>query len=155
MAWLRALALACGLVAALSIPPARAGAVLADPPARVAHHLREVEEIARHFEGVLAAGCPRFASATAWRAYLDAEVDRVVLLVAHLEQAWLEAKQSPDDEVRRTAKAPRKRLDQARTLVEKLQHCAGDNGASLGPSGLWRRIEREVPRKQAEITLPR
>jgi hypothetical protein len=155
MAWLRVLALACVLVAALSIPPAHAGAGLADPPARVAHHLREVEEIARYFEGVLAAGCPRFASATAWRTYLDGEVDRVVLLVAHLEQAWLEAKQSPDDEVRRTAKAPRKRLDQTRAFVEKLQHCAGDNGSSLGPSGLWRRIEREVPRKQAEITLPR
>ena len=98
--------------------------------------------------------CPQFSSSGEWPTYLDTEVDRVVTLVAHLEQAWVEAKRTGDDEVRRTAKAPRKRVDQARALLDKLQGCAEDNGAPISPVTLWRRIEREVPRRQAEIALP-
>jgi hypothetical protein len=56
--------------------------------------------------------------------------------------------------VRRVAKSPRKRLDQARTLVGKLSGCADANGSSLNQLGLWRRIEREVPQRQVEIALP-
>jgi hypothetical protein len=36
---------------------------------------------------VLAEDCPRFDSAAERRAYVDGEVERVVLLVAHLEEA--------------------------------------------------------------------
>jgi hypothetical protein len=78
----------------------------------------------------------------------------VVLLVAHVEQAWVEAKATGDDDVRRVAKAPRKRLEQARALLDKLSTCADDNGGALNQLGLWRRIEREVPHRQAEIALP-
>ena len=121
---------------------------------RVEHHVREVEQIARHFETVMQSGCPHFSSPAEWRSYFDAEVDRVVLMMAHLEQAWVEAKRTGDDDVRRVAKSPRRRTDDARALVEKLQACAADNGASFGPMQVWRRIEREVPRRQAEIVLP-
>lgn len=121
---------------------------------RVDHHLREVETLAQHFESVMSADCPRFSSVAEWDRYLDGEVQRVVLLMAHVEQAWVEAKTTGDDDVRRTAKAPRKRLEQARTLLGKLSGCADTNGSSLNQLGLWRRIEREVPRRQAEIALP-
>jgi hypothetical protein len=121
---------------------------------RVDHHLRHVEDLAQHFESVMTTACPRFGSTAEWERYLDGEMQRVVLLMAHVEQAWIEAKTTGDDGVRRDAKAPRKRLDQARALVDKLSSCAGDNGSSLNHLGLWRRIEREVPRRQAEIALP-
>ena len=74
--------------------------------------------------------------------------------MAHLEQAWVEAKRTGDDDVRRTAKAPRRQSDQLRQLVDKLTTCAEANGASFSPATIWRRIEREVPRRQAEIALP-
>jgi hypothetical protein len=121
---------------------------------RVDHHLRQVEDLAQHFQTVLTTACPRFASPGEWDRYLDGEVERVVLLVAHVEQAWVEAKATGDDDVRRTAKAPRKRLEQARALLDKLSGCAGDNGTTLNQGSLWRRIEREVPQRQAEIALP-
>jgi hypothetical protein len=85
---------------------------------------------------------------------LDGEVERVVLLVAHVEQAWVEAKQTGDDDVRRAAKAPRRRLEEARTLLDKLQKCASDNGTSFSQMSVWKRIEREVPERQAQITQP-
>jgi hypothetical protein len=56
--------------------------------------------------------------------------------------------------VRRAAKAPRERVDRARVLVDKLSGCAEGNGASLSPMSVWRRIEREIPRRQADIALP-
>jgi hypothetical protein len=77
-----------------------------------------------------------------------------VLLVAHLEQAWIEAKRTPDDEIRRAAKAPRRRVDQMHQLVHKLTTCAEANGTSFAPHALWHRVERDVPRRQAEIALP-
>jgi hypothetical protein len=119
------------------------------------HHLREVERLSEHFETVLGRECPRFASTPEWRAYLDGELDRVVLLIAHLEEAWIEAKRTGDDDVRRTAKAPRKRVDRARALLDKLSGCAEGNGAAFTPMAMWRRIERDVPQRQAEIALPR
>lgn len=122
---------------------------------RVDHHLQEIDKLSRHFETVMSQDCPRFDSRTQWNAYLDGEVGQVVLLLAHIEQAWLEAKQTGDDDVRRHAKEPRKRLEDARALVGKLQSCAGDNGASFSQMALWRRIEREVPERQAQIALPR
>jgi hypothetical protein len=121
---------------------------------RVDHHLKQVETLAQHFESVLSADCPRFASTAEWDRYLDGEVEQVVLLMAHVEQAWVEAKTTGDDDVRRVAKAPRKRLEQARTLLGKLSGCADANGSSLNQLGLWRRIEREVPQRQVEIALP-
>ena len=121
---------------------------------RVDHHLRHAATLAQHFQSVLNTECPRFASAAEWDRYLDGEVERVVLLMAHVEQAWVEAKTTGDDDVRRVAKAPRKRLEQARSLLGKFSGCADANGSSLNQLGLWRRIEREVPRRQAEIALP-
>ena len=121
---------------------------------RVEHHLLEVEQIARHFEGVIAEECPRFDTATQRRAYIDGEVDRVVLLVAHLEEAWSEAKRTSDKEVRRAAKAPRDQVGQAQSLVTKLQSCVSGDGVSLEPRAVWQRVEREVPRRRAEIALP-
>jgi len=121
---------------------------------RVEHHLLEAEQIVRHFESVVAEDCPRFDSAAGRRAYIDGEVDQVVLLVAHLEEAWSEAKRTSDKDVRRAAKAPRAQVGQAQSLVTKLQTCMGDGGASLEPRAIWRRVEQEVPRRRAEIALP-
>jgi hypothetical protein len=123
--------------------------------ARVDHHLREADQIIRHFEDVVSSDCPRFASREEWRQYFDGEVDQATLLVAHVEQAWIEAKRVGDDDVRRAAKAPRRRLDEARGALDKLQTCAADNGTSFSPLAVWSRIEREVPRRQEAIALPR
>lgn len=149
MSWLAAV-LAAGLAGLLA-----AGLATADPRARVEHHLREVEALGRHFEQVRAAGCPRFASRREWREYFEAEVDRMVLLLAHLEQAWVEAKSSRGDEVRRMAKAPRRRADEARGLLDRYQACAADHGTAFSPLAVWNRIEREVPGRQETIVLPR
>jgi len=121
---------------------------------RVEHHLLEADQLVRHFENVIADACPRIDSAAERRAYIDGEVDRVVLLVAHLEEAWSEAKRTSDKNVRRAAKAPRAQVGQAQTLVTKLQTCLADGGASLEPRAVWRRVEQEVPRRRAEIALP-
>src|ERR1051325_9880398 len=121
---------------------------------RVQHHLRVVERLGEHFASVLKDECPRFSSAAAGDAYVDAETDDLVLLVAHLEQAWIEAKRTDDDDVRREAKAPRRRSAQARALVDKLSQCAERNGATFSAVDVWRRVERDVPRRQAEIALP-
>lgn len=142
---------------ALSVLPAAAREPhrpVEEARARVDHHLREVDQLAQYFDGVLSKDCPRFATPAAWKTYFDTEVERVVLLMAHLEQAWLEAKHTDDDGVRRTAKAPRKRVDEARALLDKLQGCATDNGAAFSQMTVWRRIEREVPQRQVEIALP-
>ena len=122
--------------------------------ARVEQHLSHVHRLAEHFESVLDRECPRFDSTREWRAYLESEIDRVVLPLAHLEEAWIEAKHTGDDGVRRAAKAPRKRADRARALIEKLSGCAEGNSASFSPMSVWRRIEREVPQRQTEIALP-
>jgi hypothetical protein len=150
-------ALATGALALLTAIPAWAADELTAEQARprVAHHLREAGGLARHFEGVLAAGCPRFATAEEFDAYLDAELDRVVLLLAHLEEAWAEAKRTGDDDVRREAKAPRRQVERAHALLDKLQGCAGEHGRTIAPMSAWRRVEREVPRRQAAIALPR
>ena len=121
---------------------------------RVEHHLLEADQIVRHFESVIAEDCPRFDSAADRRAYIDGEVDRVVLLVAHLEEAWSEAKRTSDKDVRRAAKAPRAQMGQAQSMVTKLQACMVGGGASLEPRAIWRRVEQEVPRRRAEIALP-
>lgn len=121
---------------------------------RVEHHLREAEQIGRHFDKVMQSDCRRFATAAEWRSYFDGEIDQMVLMVAHLEQAWVEAKRTGDDDVRRVAKAPRRRLEEARALVGKLQDCAASHGTSFPPTQVWRRVEREVPQRQAQIALP-
>ncbi len=136
-----------------------ATAVAAEAPtdvrARVDYHVRQATEIAEHFEGVMKGDCQRFASSDEWEAYVDREIDRMVLMAAHVEQAWLEAKTTGDDGVRQAAKAPRKRLNEARPLLSKLQACAESNGATLSTVDVWTRLDREVPRRQAEIALPR
>ena len=143
------------LAFALSVPGAAAAERTPDSArVRVDHHLREVRQLSSHFEDVLAQDCRRFPSSAEWDAYFDGEIDRVVLLMAHMEQAWTEAKQTGDDDVRRSAKTPRKQKDRVRTLVDKLQRCASNNGAEFSPMAVWRRIEREVPQRQVEIALP-
>jgi hypothetical protein len=147
--------LAVLLAVAVATPASAAGVKTPEEVRpRVDHHLRHVEGLAQHFQAVLTTACPRFATAAEWDQYLAGEMQRVVLLIAHIEQAWIEAKTTGDDDVRRVAKAPRKRLEQARALLDKLSDCAGDNGSSLNQLGLWRHIERQVPRCQAEIALP-
>src|SRR5919198_122504 len=111
---------------------------------RVEYHLRHIDDLAQHFEGVLRSPCQQFSTSQEWKTYFDGEVERVVLLWAHVEQAWVEAKQTGDDDVRRAAKAPRRRLEEARALVDKLQGCAADHGTSFAPMQVWRKIEREV-----------
>jgi hypothetical protein len=139
----------------LGTPAAFGGArPAAEVMPRVEYHLREIDQLAEHFQGVLREPCPHFTTSDAWDSYLDEEVDRVVLLVAHVEQAWVEAKQTGDDDVRRAAKAPRKRLDEARTLLHKFQKCADDNGATFSQMTIWEKIQREVPRRQTEIRQP-
>jgi hypothetical protein len=143
------------LAFAISLPGAAAAERTPEAArVRVDHHLREVRQISSHFEDVLAQDCRRFPSSAEWTAYFDGEIDRVVLLMAHAEQAWAEAKQTGDDEVRRYAKTPRKQKDRARLLIDKLQRCASDNGAEFSPMALWHRIEREVPQRRVEIALP-
>ena len=146
-------ALAAGAKSAAEVQP-RVDKPAAEVRPRVDHHLKQVDDLAQHFESVLSQPCPRFASPGGWQAYFDGEVDRVVLLWAHVEQAWLEAKETGDDDVRRAAKAPRRRLEDARALLDKLQTCAADNGASFSQGTVWRKIEREVPKRQAEIAVP-
>ncbi len=151
---------ALALSLALLLGPALSAGAAGDRPAdevrpRVEHHLREAAQISQQLEGVLARACPRFESREAWDAYLDGSVERVVTLVAHLDQAWVEAKRTADKDVRREAKAPRRRLAEARQLLAKLQACGNGNGASVEPGEVWRRVERAVPRRQSEIALPR
>jgi hypothetical protein len=135
--------------------PASAGHRTAEEArSRVEHHLQQADQIAQHFAGVLKQDCQRFDRPDEWRTYIDGELDRAVLLMAHLEQAWVEAKHTPDKDVRRAAKAPRAQVARAQRLVTKLQACAGDNGATFDPAAAWRRVERDAPRRQAEIALP-
>ncbi|MBI4246832.1 MAG: hypothetical protein HY614_06545 [Candidatus Rokubacteria bacterium] len=139
----------------LAAGAAAAGEMPREPRQRVEHHVRQADELAAHFDEVLQRECPRFATRGEWQAYLDSELDRLVLLTAHVEQAWAEARATGDDEVRRAAKAPRRRLDGAQSLVDKFQACAADHGAEFHPGPVWARIQREVPRRRAEITLPK
>jgi hypothetical protein len=145
----------CSLVLVGLLAASVAAEAPTDVRARVDYHVRHATELAEHFEGVMKNDCPRFASDGEWQTYLDGEIDRMVLMAAHVEQAWLEAKTTGDDQVRQAAKAPRKRLGEARPLLDKLQTCAQDNGAALSTASVWLRIDREVPRRQAEIALPR
>jgi hypothetical protein len=151
------LSLVLVVLALLAAGPARAAGDR--PPEevrpRVEYHVRHTADLASHFESILQADCPRFPSSRQWNAYVDSEVDRMVLLMAHLEQAWEEAKTTGDDDVRRAAKAPRHRINEARALVDKISKCAQMNGTELPVAAIWQRIQREVPRRQAEIALPR
>jgi hypothetical protein len=147
---------ALGVALILAVISVEAAAqTVTEPRERVDYHLRQIDELVQHFQEVVSRDCPRFASRAEWRHYFDAEVERVTLLVAHVEQAWLEAKQTGDDTVRRAAKAPRRRIDEGRAVLEKLQACAADNGTSFSPFSVWNRIEREVPQRQEAIALPR
>ncbi len=149
------IALALALLFAGAAPARAAGDKPADEVRpRVEHHLYLAEQIAQHFEGVIAHACPHFATRAEWQTYFDDTVERVVSLVAHLEQAWVEAKQTGDKDVRREAKAPRRRVDRAQALVAKLQTCANGGGAGFTASQVWERIEREVPQRQSELALP-
>ena len=148
------------VVATLALAAAAlAGAADREPAAeiqpRVDHHIREAMVLAQHFEVLVGAECPRFPNVGEWNAYVEGEVDRMLLLAAHVEQAWVEAKRTGDDDVRRAAKAPRRRLDDAPQIIEKFTACAQDNGATFSAGLVYRRIERELPNRQAEIALPR
>ncbi|HMH49345.1 MAG TPA: hypothetical protein VK548_03865 [Candidatus Acidoferrum sp.] len=122
---------------------------------RVDHHIREVGVLIEHFETFVAGECPRFSTTADWETYAESEIDRMLLLAAHAEQAWVEAKRTGDDDVRRAAKAPRRRLDEAPRILNKLSACAEGNGVTLAPGSVYRRLERDLPRRQSEISLPR
>ena len=122
--------------------------------ARVDHHVGQAANLVAHFETLVKADCPRFPDADAWNAYLDTEAERMALLAAHLDQAWIEAKRSPDDDIRRAAKAPRRQAPQGRQLVDKLTACATLNGTTFSPLEVFRSLQVEVPRRRAEIVLP-
>jgi hypothetical protein len=126
----------------------------ADVRGRVEHHVREANRLAASFEAVLAGGCPRTGPAE-WQAFLDGEVERLGRLVAHVEEAWAEARTSPDDEIRRLAKAPRRRLQEVRALATKLEACARANGTAFDALAVWRQVQQEIARRRAEIALPR
>ena len=151
----RVLRFTLAIVVFLLVAAPSAHAVTAvEARARVEHHLRYVEGLVSHFEALVAMSCPRFPTSDAWDVYMSRESDQFVLLMAHLEQAWVEAKRTGDDEVRRVAKAPRRQSDQFRALMDKLETCAQMNGAAFSPVDVWRRVERDVPRRQADIALP-
>lgn len=125
-----------------------------DVRARVEHHVREANRLAAHLETVLAGDCPPGGPAE-WRAFLDGEVERIGRLVAHLDEAWAEARRTQDDAVRRMAKAPRRRLGEARALAGRLEACARASGAPFDARSLWEQVERDLPRRRAEVALPR
>lgn len=140
----------------LALAPAAEGVdALGSARARVDHHVHRADALVAHFDDVLRDECPRFADHAQWQSYLDGEIDRLVLLMAHIEEAWAEAKQTGDDDVRRAAKEPRRGLEQAQSLGDKLQTCAEDNGSTLSTAALFTRIQRELPNRRAEIALPR
>lgn len=149
-----ALLVACLSVVAQISQAAPAGRSVSEARARVDHHLREAQTVAGRLGAVIAEPCPTFAIPAEWKQFQEAKVDEVVLLMAHLEQAWVEAKSVKDDDLRREAKAPRQRVQDGRRLVDKLQTCAAQNHAPFDPLAVWLRIEREVSRRQAEIALP-
>jgi hypothetical protein len=153
-----ALGAAVGALLALGVGSGAAAAdrePAAEIQPRVDHHIDEVTRLARHFEALVAGECPRFGTLAEWNTYVNGEVDRMLLLAAHVEQAWVEAKRTGDDDVRRAAKAPRRRLDEAPQILDKLAACAQDNGATFSAGPVYRRIERDLPRRQSEIALPR
>ena len=140
----------------LGVSPARAGWEPAgDIQPRVEYHIREVGALIEHFETFVSGRCPRFSTTAEWDTYAEGEIDRMLLLAAHAEQAWVEAKRTGDDDVRRAAKAPRRRLDEAPQILNKLSACAEDNGVTVSPGRVYRRLERDLPRRQSEISLPR
>jgi len=149
------IALVAGLTLAAPLSATANRESAADIQPRVDHHIREVNGLIRHFEGFVAGECPRFATTAEWETFAEREIDQMLMLVAHAEQAWVEAKRTGDDDVRRSAKAPRRRLDDAPQILTKLVTCAESNGVTLEPGRVYRRIERDLPRRQSEISLPR
>lgn len=153
---MRLLTIVTALLILLAAAPARANReAAADIQPRVDHHVREVWALVKHFEEFVAGECQRFATTDEWNAYAEREIDRMLMLAAHAEQAWVEAKRTGDDDVRRSAKAPRRRLDEAPQILNKLSTCAEANGVALSPATVYRRLERDLPRRQSEIALPR
>ena len=150
---LAAVLLALTLIAAAAVAAAHEPAAEIQP--RVEHHLREAALLTKHFEGLVAADCPRLPSVAEWNVYVSQEIDQMLLLAAHVEQAWVEAKRTSDKELRRAAKAPGRRLEEAIQVVDKLSACAQENGTTFSPGPVYRRLERDLPQRQAEIALPR
>jgi hypothetical protein len=152
---LRAIALALALVLAPAVSAHANREAAADIQPRVDHHIREFGVLVQHFETFVAQECPRFATSAEWDTYAETEIDLMLNMAAHVEQAWVEAKRTGDDTVRQSAKAPRRRLDEAPQILDKLARCAESNGATANPGAIFRRIERDLPKRQAEIALPR
>jgi hypothetical protein len=115
-----------------------------------------VARLIEHFETLVGSACPRFASTVEWNVYLARETDQMLLLAAHAEQAWVEAKRTGDKSVRQAAKERGgRRIDEAIQVVDKLTLCAEENGTTFSPGPVYRRLERDLPQRQAEIALPR
>src|SRR6185369_975267 len=118
--FLAAVVVALPLMAAAAAPAADREAASEIRP-RVDHHLREVARLVQHFEALVAADCPRFASTAEWNVYVAGETDQMLLLAAHAEQAWVEAKRTGDKTVRQAAKSRGgRRIEDAVQVVDKL-----------------------------------
>jgi hypothetical protein len=150
---LAAVLLVFTLTAAAALAAAHEPAAEIQP--RVEYHLGEAARLTQHFEALVVADCPRLPSVAEWNVYVTREIDQMLLLAAHIEQAWVEAKRTSDKDVRRAAKAPGRRLDEAIQVVDKLSGCAQENGTTFSPGPVYRRLERDLPQRQAEIALPR
>lgn len=147
------LALAAGLVLAAPGPAATDASALAQAQARIDFHLTEAEALREALAPVLTGPCPRFPTPAAWDVFLARLVDRGVTFVAHLDEAWREAKTGGDD-LRRRVKAARRELlagGDPRRLVGKLTRCAWRNGSPLDPWSLWREVSAQVADRRREV----
>lgn len=163
-----ALSLVAGLALALPSaaaegPAAPEGSAARRAEARLAFHLARAEALREALAPDVYGPCRRFESPAAWNRYLAGLVDQGITFVAHLEEAWREAKRADDPALRARVKAARRRMlvgDPVR-LVRKLVSCAARNGSPLDLWTLWTRAAAEEPRRrgevarQADLALPR
>src|SRR5437899_5096390 len=63
-----------------------------DVRTRVDYHVRHATELAEHFDDVINRDCPRFSNSGDCQAYDDDAVGRMLLVGAHVDQVWVEAK---------------------------------------------------------------
>ena len=140
------------LAVGVAVPAHANREAAADIQPRVDHHIREAGVLVQHFETFVTGACRLFATADEWNTYAESEIDRMLLMVAHVQQAWVEAKRTGDDDVRRrAAKRPRRRMDDAPQILTKLAAWPRTTARRSRRSRWYRRIERDLPRRQSEI----
>jgi hypothetical protein len=144
-----------GPTATIPAPDAAPPPVRLSARDRVEFHLERIRNLAAHFQRRLVEPCPRFPTPAEWDAFLDAEVGQAVLLAAHIKEAGTIARRSREEDLIRAVDVPQARGQEARGLAEKVEACARDNGATVDLMKIARRVQRELPRRRAEIRLPR